>query len=216
LPTPDEARTLWTDKHVRELREAMQSGSAFEAFLPIAQEMMARDDGRVLIAYALKYFFTHTRMEKAQLRQVGEKLIESHQVEKMQKEQKAARRPKEREHRKPKLEASAPSAPAPAAAAEGETRTMAVDGPATPAISADRVKLYVEQGSEQGWTSETLLSALAELAGQTRATALAADVKPRYAYVLVQPGAHEAYVAASGKNLNGKPVRLEVARPKRR
>src|SRR5450432_3497101 len=216
LPTPDEARTLWTDKHVRELRDAMQSGSAFEAFLPLAKELMARADGRVLLAYALKYFFTHTRMEKAQLRQVGEKLIESHQVEKMQKEQKAARRPKEREHRKPKLEASAPSAPAPAAAAEGETRTMAVDGPATPAISADRVKLYVEQGSEQGWTSETLLSALAELAGQTRATALAADVKPRYAYVLVQPGAHEAYVAASGKNLNGKPVRLEVARPKRR
>ena len=104
MPTPEEARGLWTDKHVRELRDAMQTGSAFEAFLPLAQELMARDDGRVLLAYALKYFFTHTRMEKAQLRQVGEKLIESHQVEKVQKEQKAARRPKEREHRKPKLE----------------------------------------------------------------------------------------------------------------
>ena len=109
LPTPEEARGLWTDKHVRELRDAMQTGSAFEAFLPLAQELMARDDGRVLLAYALKYFFTHTRMEKAQLRQVGEKLIESHQVEKVQKEQKAARRPKEREHRKPKLESAAPA-----------------------------------------------------------------------------------------------------------
>ena len=78
------------------------------------------------------------------------------------------------------------------------------------------MKLYVEQGADQGWTSETLLTALAELAGQPRSTALAADVKPRYAYVLVQPGAHEAYVAASGKNLNDKPVRIEVARPKRR
>jgi ATP-dependent RNA helicase DeaD len=228
LPTPDEARTLWTDKHVRELRDAMQSGSAFEAFLPIAQEMMARDDGRVLIAYALKYFFTHTRMEKAQLRQVGEKLLESHQVEKVQKEQKAARRPKEREHRKPRMESSVPPPATPstptastpmastAVASTPAAEATAGEGPATPPISSDRVKLYVEQGSEHGWTSETLLSALAELAGQPRSTAFAADVKPRYAYVLVQPGAHEAYVAASGKALNGKPVRLEVARPKRR
>jgi hypothetical protein len=39
-------------------------------------------------------------------------------------------------------------------------------------------------------------------------------VKPRYAYVLVQPGSHEAYVAV--KSLKDKPVRIEVARPKRR
>ena len=46
LPTPDEAHVLWTDKHIRELREAMQSGVAFEAFLPLAQDLMARDDGQ--------------------------------------------------------------------------------------------------------------------------------------------------------------------------
>src|SRR5262244_4465831 len=44
LPTPDEARTLWTDKHIRELRDAMQSGVAFEAFLPLAQDLGSRDD----------------------------------------------------------------------------------------------------------------------------------------------------------------------------
>jgi ATP-dependent RNA helicase DeaD len=207
LPTPEEASGLWTDKHVRELRDAMQSGSAFEAFLPLAKELMARDDGRVLLAYALKYFFTHTRMEKAQLRQVGEKLIESHQVEKVHKEQKAARRPKERELRKPRLESAAPRESAPSDAPPS-------DGPATPAISSDRVKLYVEQGMDAGWTSETLLAAMSQAAGQERSTALAADVKPRYAYVLVQPGSHEAYVAV--KSLNDKPVRIEVARPKRR
>ena len=47
-------------------------------------------------------------------------------------------------------------------------------------------------------------------------TALAADVKPKYAYVLVKPEAQGAYVAASGKPLKDKPVRLEVARPRRR
>jgi ATP-dependent RNA helicase DeaD len=208
LPTPEEASGLWTDKHVRELRDAMQSGSAFEAFLPLAKELMARDDGRVLLAYALKYFFTHTRMEKAQLRQVGEKLIESHQVEKVHKEQKAARRPKERETRKPRLESAAPQ---PRASGPSDDPS---GGPATPAISSDRVKLYVEQGMDAGWTSETLLAAMSQAAGQERSTALAADVKPRYAYVLVQPGSHEAYVAV--KSLNDKPVRIEVARPKRR
>ncbi|HEX9577700.1 MAG TPA: DEAD/DEAH box helicase [Myxococcales bacterium] len=187
LPTPEEAKGLWTEKHVGELRDAMQTGSAFEAFLPLTQELMNRDDGKVLIAYAFKYFFTHHRMEKAQLRAVGEKLLESHQVTMVQKEQKHARHKGEREHRKPHLEGT-----------------------------VDRVKLYVEQGSEHGWDAEKLSTALAELAGQPRETVLAADVKPRYAYVVIKPEAKDAYLAASGKNLRQTPVRLEVARPRKR
>ena len=135
-------------------------------------------------------------MEKAQIRAAGEKLLESHQVEKVHKEQKQARRKREREHRKPRLEA-APTA-------------SAAEAP------VDRVKLYVEQGSEQGWTAETLMGALADLAGQPRETALAAEVKPRYAYVVIQPDARDAYVAANGRQLKEKPVRIEVARPRRK
>ena len=60
------------------------------------------------------------------------------------------------------------------------------------------------------------MSALSQLAGQPRDTALAAEVKPRYAYVLVRPEARDAYVAASGNMLKDKPVRIEVARPRRR
>src|SRR3954462_5216 len=203
LPTPEEAKGLWTGKHVRELQDAMQSGSAFEPFLPLAQELMARDDGRVLFAYALKYFFTHHRMEKAQLRAAGEKLLESHRVEKVQKEQKQARHKRHREPRKPRLESAPRAAP------------MAREQPQSDA-PPDRVKLYVEQGAEHGWTAETLLPALAELAGQQRDTALAADVKGKYAYVVVRPEARDAYVAANGKTLRDKSVRIEVARPRRR
>jgi len=199
LPAPDEARALWTNKHMRELREAMQSGVAFEAFLSLAQDLAARDDGRVLVAYALRYFFTHHRMEKAQIRAAGEKLLESHQVEKVQKEQKEARRKRDRNPRKPRLEAAPHGSREPA-----------------PDTAGDRVKLYVEQGSEQGWTAESLMSALSQLAGQPRDTALAAEVKPRYAYVLVRPEARDAYVAASGNTLKDKPLRIEVARPRRR
>jgi len=208
LPTPEEAKGLWTEKHVGELRDAMQAGSAFEAFLPLAQELMARDDGRVLFAYALKYFFTHHRMEKAQLRAVGEKLLESHQVEKVQKEQKEARRKHDREHRKPRLERAGDTIAARSA--------HGVPIPDRPEPAVDRIKLYVEQGSEHGWDSAGLSAALADLAGQPRETVLAAEVKPRYAYVVVKPEARDAFVAVNGKPLKDKPVRIEVARPRRR
>ena len=208
LPTPEDARKLWTDKHIRELREAMQQGQAFEAFLPLAQDLMLHDDGRVLLAFALRYFFVQHRMEKAAMRATGEKMIETHAVEKVYKEQKEEkqRHKKEREPRKPRLERAAPAADA-APAGETPVQTAPVD----------RVKLYVEQGSEHGWSSsEELLSALAIAAGQPRETALAADLKPRYAYVLVKPEASEAYLALAGKPLKDKPLRLEVARPRRK
>jgi ATP-dependent RNA helicase DeaD len=63
LPTPEEARKVWTDRHVAELKEAMSS-SIFEAFIPLAQELRSRQDGEWLVSFALKYFFTHHRIEK--------------------------------------------------------------------------------------------------------------------------------------------------------
>jgi ATP-dependent RNA helicase DeaD len=63
MPTPEEARRLWTDRHVSELREGMNS-SIFEAFIPLAQDLRNRPDGGLLVAFALKYFFTHHRIEK--------------------------------------------------------------------------------------------------------------------------------------------------------
>jgi ATP-dependent RNA helicase DeaD len=65
MPTPEEARRLWTDRHVSELKEAA-SASIFEGFLPLAQELKGRPDGDHLVAFALKYFFTHHHIEKVQ------------------------------------------------------------------------------------------------------------------------------------------------------
>jgi ATP-dependent RNA helicase DeaD len=65
MPTQEEARRIWTDRHVLELREGM-SASIFEGFIPLAQEIKNRPDGDHLMAFALKYFFTHHRMEKVQ------------------------------------------------------------------------------------------------------------------------------------------------------
>jgi ATP-dependent RNA helicase DeaD len=77
LPTPEEAKSLWTDRSVKELHDAMSTGAAFEAYLPLAKELAAKEERLSLLAYALKYFFTHHRMERAQQRAVGEEKLEA-------------------------------------------------------------------------------------------------------------------------------------------
>jgi ATP-dependent RNA helicase DeaD len=211
LPTPDEAKSLWTELRMKELRDAMTAGAAFEAYLPLAQDMAAREDGKQLLAYALRYFFTHHRMEKAQARAAGEKLLQSHQVEQVHKEQKRARGGHDRERRKPRMERGAETP-----SDRAETPSDRAEAPAEPPPPADRIKLYVSLGSEHGWDKDALAGALAEAAAQPRDTVLAVDLKPRYAYVLVQPGSEQAYVAASGKPLRDRPLMVEIARPKKR
>ncbi|HYG68968.1 MAG TPA: DEAD/DEAH box helicase [Anaeromyxobacteraceae bacterium] len=71
LPTPEEARTTRTDRQVALLKDAM-SASIFEAYIPLAQELKARPDGEYLLAFALKYFFSHQRVEKVAEREKAE------------------------------------------------------------------------------------------------------------------------------------------------
>jgi ATP-dependent RNA helicase DeaD len=221
LPTPEEAKTLWREKHSKELREAMTGGMAFEAFLPLALDLSARDDGRMLLAYALKYFFTHHRMEKAQARAAGEKLLESHKVDQVQREQKKVRGEHDRSRRKPNLERKRDTADE---RAEGSgarpspepTRDTPSERAETAAAPVDRVKLFVSPGAEDGWDKEAFASALAALAGQPRDSILAVDLKPRYAYVLVKPGSENAYLALAGRALKEKPLTIEIARPRKR
>jgi ATP-dependent RNA helicase DeaD len=87
LPTPEEARRVWTERHVAELKEAMSS-SIFEAFIPLAQELRTRPDGEWLVSYALKYFFTHHRIEKMTDLQKAEHKRQEHE----RREREAARK----------------------------------------------------------------------------------------------------------------------------
>src|SRR5574342_457377 len=77
LPSPEEARRLWADRHIAELKEAM-STSIFEAFIPLAAEIRTRPDGDYLVSFALKYFFTHHRMEKVVDLHKAEHKLEEH------------------------------------------------------------------------------------------------------------------------------------------
>ncbi len=109
MPTQEDARRIWTDRHVLELREGM-SASIFEGFIPLAQEIKGRPDGDHLMAFALKYFFTHHRIERVQDLQKAVHKKEEHD----RKEQRAA----------PKREARAetPGEPRPAPRSESRDR----------------------------------------------------------------------------------------------
>jgi ATP-dependent RNA helicase DeaD len=65
MPTAEVANTMFTDRHVRELREAA-SGSIYEGYLQLATSIKQRPDADDLVAYLLKNFFVHRRMEKIQ------------------------------------------------------------------------------------------------------------------------------------------------------
>ncbi len=78
LPAPEEARRVWTDRKVAELKEAMSS-TVFEAYIPLAQRLKARPDGEWLLAFALKYFFSHHHAEKVQMLHKAEHKREEHE-----------------------------------------------------------------------------------------------------------------------------------------
>jgi ATP-dependent RNA helicase DeaD len=78
LPTPEEAKGRWTERHVAELKEGM-SASIFEAYIPLAQQLKARPDGEYLLAFALKYFFAHHRIDKMTDLQKAEHKKEEHE-----------------------------------------------------------------------------------------------------------------------------------------
>lgn len=71
MPTPDEAATMWTERHVRELKEGAAS-AIYEGFLGLAATLKTRPDADELIAFMLKSYFANRRKEKVQASTEGE------------------------------------------------------------------------------------------------------------------------------------------------
>jgi len=67
LPSREEADQLWSARHLKEMRQAIDEGLAFEGFLGMARELRSRgDEADALIAIALRGFFRWHRMRTAQ------------------------------------------------------------------------------------------------------------------------------------------------------
>lgn len=71
MPNAEQAAHMWSERHVRALKDAAQ-GSIYEGFLALASTLKQRPDADELIAFMLRSFFTHRRMEKAQQGEGGE------------------------------------------------------------------------------------------------------------------------------------------------
>jgi ATP-dependent RNA helicase DeaD len=204
MPTADEAQKLWTDAHVKEIKAAMD-GTLYDAFVPMAQQLRTRDGGDLLVAFALKYFFTHHRMEA--LAAQGKE--EPREAAPRPKPDESKGRLKERrtERQKPRLEAPPDeAAPAPEAA---EARPAASPRP-KPEPKPNR--LYVSIGSADA-DDAALRDVLAELTGGARDAITLVEQRPTHSYVEVALEAVPTFLAANGKSWKDKAITCEVARP---
>jgi ATP-dependent RNA helicase DeaD len=69
LPSREEAEDRWTERHIDEMKAAVDGGLAFEGFLGMARSVRERGEAAdALIAIALRGFFRWHRMEKSRQR----------------------------------------------------------------------------------------------------------------------------------------------------
>ena len=215
LPTPEEAHRIWTERHVHELQEAM-SASIFEAFIPLAQELKGRPDGEYLLAFALKSFFTHHRMERAQDRERAEHKRTEHErrerAEGVTPRRGGGARPfddrkgrrRERGERDPAAAAQEPAPQAPS-----DAPRPAEEGPPS------RGRVFLALGEKDGVDAARVREAVLALAPGLEPFEV--EVRRSHSFLLLEPDAVERAVAAlDGKEWNGKRLGAERARRRRR
>lgn len=219
LPSPEEAAKLWTDRHVDEIRAELGS-EIFDAYIPLAQELRTRPGGDVLVAFALKYFFRHHRMEKAAAPRRDDEQRVVRDQEEVREEHLEKRRG---ERKKPKLESAAPREPrrrekrsdadlpkpAPAPAAASET----VEEEAAP-VKPNR--LFVSLGSSDGYDDAKVKETLANAAGVGVEAIESVELMQGHSYVEVSVDAVPSFLGANGQTVGEKPLTVEVAKPRAR
>ncbi|RKH59403.1 DEAD/DEAH box helicase [Corallococcus llansteffanensis] len=230
MPAPEEAMHLWTERHVREIREATGS-SIFEGFLPLASQLKTRSDADDLIAFLIKYFFSHLRMEKAQAAGETEKREPVEQrkpLERRGKDREREReRPPRREDRGERTERTerpaAPRAEHPererrprrdeARREDRGERGLRSAAPAALEAGPGEVKLWVNLGMDDGM-DEAKLPATLESLGAPGGKVIKALTRPTYGYVYVPEAEAPGFEALNGKTHGDKALKLERHRPR--
>jgi ATP-dependent RNA helicase DeaD len=206
LPTPEEAQKRWSERHVAQLKDAMSS-SIFEAFIPLAQELKGRPDGEYLLAFALKYFFQHHRMDRAQDLQKAVHKKESHERREHRHEDGArgperARSGDGRRRDGESRQVGSGGAEGQAAGAGGDTRPP-------------RSRIFLTLGEADGVDEAKVREVVAWLAPGLEL--LAVEVRRNHSFLEVAPEAIEGAVAAiNGKTWGEKVLAAEKARRRRR
>ncbi|HYO59775.1 helicase-related protein, partial [Archangium sp.] len=223
MPAPEEAMRLWAERHVREIREAA-SGAIFEGFLPLAAQLKARADADDLMAFLLKYFFSHLRMEKAQAAGQAERPEREAQGKpEGRRKDRERERPRERERDKPRREErrevrAEPSGESRERGERGERgdrrrRERGERGPGSMETTPGEVKLWVNLGTEDGLGPGSIVTALEE-AGAPANKVVRADLKPGFAYVFIAEEDLAGFEALTGKPYKDKTLKVEKSRPR--
>ncbi|QRK13189.1 DEAD/DEAH box helicase [Archangium violaceum] len=224
MPAPEEAMRLWAERHVREIREAA-SGAIFEGFLPLTSQLKGRADADDLIAFLLKYFFSHLRMEKAKAAEENERPEREAQAKpEGRRRDKERERPRDRERdreRPPRREERRE------ARGESESRERGERGdrrrrergergdrgPSPMEAAPGEVKLWVNLGTEDGLGPGSIVTALEE-AGAPANKVIRAELKPGFAYVFIAQDDLAAFEALNGKPYKDKSLKVEKSRPR--
>ncbi|WNG60646.1 DEAD/DEAH box helicase [Archangium gephyra] len=225
MPAPEEAMRLWAERHVREIREAA-SGAIFEGFLPLAAQLKARPDADDLMAFLLKYFFSHLRMEKVQAAQQAERGEQPEaKPEGRRKERERERerpRDRERDRDKPRREERRESRGEFSESRErgerGDKRRRdrperGERGPASFEAGPGEAKLWVNLGTEDGLGPGSIVTALEE-AGAPANKVVRADLKPGFSYVFIAEEDLAGFEALTGKAYKEKTLKVEKSRPR--
>ena len=236
MPSPAVAQNLWAERHLNEVREHA-SGHIYEAYIPLAQQLRQRPDAEDLVAFLMKYFFSHLRAEKVQAAAAEGQAAQAHapsgtarsshsaqnasRGERSSRERsgrggevRGPRRDKERVATKREMEPAANPANGNAPALEGSEEK--------PARSRRRrekpfeagpgeARLWVNLGTTDGLDEAGLRSALEALgspAGKIRSLSL----RPTYAYLTVAEEDATALEALNGKEQGAKALKVERSR----
>jgi ATP-dependent RNA helicase DeaD len=187
MPTPEQALSLWTERHVREIREEA-AGTVYDGFLQLAGQIRQHLEADDLVAFLLKYFFAHHRMDRIQAAHLSETVATS------------GARTKSRGREKPSDERGKRKKPAAEHGAQSKS-----------AIPAGSVRLWLNLGASDGLNPAGLKEALEGLAAPV-ASISRVDLRPTYSYLIVSEESAPAFEALVGKSVGNKSLKLERAK----
>jgi ATP-dependent RNA helicase DeaD len=210
MPSPEEALQLWTERHVREIK-ASSAGSVYEGFLLLAGALKQRPDADDLIAFLIKFFFGHLRMEKVQAAaaQAG-----TNSTERPSEPRKRERKHGERSERAERPERGPRAGPRrerpPRRDRPSEGAAPSSEAP-TVEPSPGQVRLWLNLGSSDSLDAVGVAAALEGL-GAPAGKLKRVDLRPTYAYAFVAEEDAPAFEALSGKAHGAKTLKVERAR----
>ncbi len=212
MPAPEEAMRLWAERHVREIREAAGS-TVFEGFLPLASTLKTRPDADDLVAFLLKYFFSHMRMEKAQAAAEAEGREPAPERKEGKPRREKERGREKREGREKERRESRQEQRSEGTREPRERRRRERERPSVYEPAPGEVKLWVNLGTDDGLGPGSIATVLEE-AGAPVNKVLRAELKPGFAYVFVAEEDVPSFEALSSKQYKEKTLKVEKSRPR--